>query len=145
MTARGHRSDWLMRHEIERAEMPRQPLEGKSSHSRSPGLTGTVVLVLQGLYIAAYFSFVSRIVPSSTWVPSRPALPSPAAGWTVHTPYGTSIPVEPFYNVPAGIPQALPQLVFYPAHQIDHWLRPSYWSFADALPATPVPPPPGSP
>jgi hypothetical protein len=128
--------------------MPRQPPEDKSSHSRSPGFTGAIVLVLLGLYIAAYFSLVSRIVPSSiTWVPSpptslSPALPGTATRRGIDFPY---IEVEPLYTVPAGIPQTLPQLVFYPAYQIDHWLRPDYWSFADAPAATPVPPPPGSP
>lgn len=128
--------------------MPRQPLEDSPSHGRSPGLTGAVVLVLLGLYLTAYFSLVTRIVPSSiTFVPSLPTTLSPTLPGTA-TPLGIDfsyIAVEPLYTVPAGIPQTLPQLVFYPAYQIDQLLRPDYWSFADAPAAIPAPAPPGSP
>ncbi len=123
--------------------MPRQPLEDSPSHGRSPGFTGAIVLVLLGLYVASYVAFVTRRLYMS--FPLSASASASASVPTFHTPYSTFTDAKPFYNVPAGIPQALPQLVFYPAYQIDRRLRPSYWSFADALPATPVPPPPGSP
>jgi hypothetical protein len=119
--------------------MPRQPLEDSPSHGRSPGFTGAVVLVLLGLYVASYVAFVTRRLGMSFSLSASASVP------TFHTPYSTFTDAKPFYNVPAGIPQALPQLVFYPAYQIDRWIRPGYWYAADALTAIPVPPPPGSP
>ena len=119
--------------------MPRQPLEDSPSQGRSPGFTGAIVLVLLGLYVASYVAFVTVRLGMSFSLSASASVP------TFHTPYSTFTDAKPFYNVPAGIPQALPQLVFYPAYQIDRWIRPGYWYVVVQTAAIPVPAPPGSP